>query len=200
MQTEPTLTPFILAPLDESRMISRQRFRRLLGCLLGIGIGLIIGLVSQCINPLLVPGIQLYQPPLGAVLNILLATAIGGALGLTITWPIGSVNGILLGAAVAGLMLGMALFIETQFGGGLGLGGGASLGLLLLPLAGIAVPVTLIFRLAINRAEEARRNPRFAWQTGSGYRSDCSWRQRLIGLTQPAAGCRGGWNCWQPGS
>lgn len=164
MQSEISLPPVLLAPLDETRMIARRKYRRKLGCLLGLGVGLLIGLTSQAINPLLVPSVSLYQPPFGAALNILLATVIGVALGLATTWPTGSANGILLGAAAAALMMGAALFIESEVAGMMGMGQGASLGLLLLPMAGMILPVTLIFRLAVNRSEEVRRDARHAWQ------------------------------------
>ncbi len=164
MQSDSSLPPIVLAPLDGSRVVARRRFRRLLGGLLGLGLGFLIGLVSQEINPLLVPSISFYQPPFGALVNILLATAIGGILGMAITWPSGSVNGVLLGAVVAGAMLAGAVYVLSELASGLDMGGRASLGLLLLPLAGMAIPLTLIFRLAVNRAEEARRDPPRAWQ------------------------------------
>lgn len=182
MQSETPLPPILLAPLDESRMIARYRYRRRLGCLLGLGMGLLIGLASQSINPLLMPSISLYQPPLGGALNILLAVAIGTLLGLVTTWPTGSTHGVLLGAAVAALMLGAALLIETEIAGGLEMGERASLGLLLLPMAGMILPLILIFRLAVNRSEEARRDSRHAWQA-VGLPVALLLAAMLIGLT-----------------
>lgn len=170
-------------------MFARRRFRRILGVSWGLGLGLIIGLFSQCINPLLVPAVTFYQPPFGAVVNIVLAVFIGGLVGLATTWPTSTPNGVLLGAVTGGLLLGTAVFISAQTNGGLALGGKASLGLLLLPMAGLAVPVTLIFRLIINRSEEARRDPPHAWQT-IGLPAILAVVAMLIGLTNivPAAG------------
>lgn len=189
MQTVPSQTPLFLTPFDETRMFARRRFRRVLGGLLGSGLGLFVALFSECVNPILVPSVAFYQPPFGIVINILLATLIGGLLGLITTWPTGSVNGVLLGGATAGLLLGVILFIAAKDESGLSLGGQASMGILLLPLFGLAVPVTLIFRLAVNRSEEARRDPPHTWQT-VGLPALLLLTAALIGLmkTVPAAG------------
>jgi hypothetical protein len=189
MQTYSSQSPLLLTPLDETRMFARRRYRRVLGGLLGAGLGMFVALFSQCINPILVPSVNFYQPPFGVVINILLATLIGGLLGLITTWPTSSVNGVLLGGAAAGLLLGVILFIAAKDESGLSLGGQASMSILLLPLFGLAVPVTLFFRLAVNRSEEARRDPRHAWQV-IGLPALLLLVAALIGLmkTVPTAG------------
>ena len=58
-------------------------------------------LVSQLINRLALPGIPLYQPPLGPVGNIVLGLLAGAGLGLLCAWPASAAKGILLGGAAA---------------------------------------------------------------------------------------------------
>ena len=81
--------------------MTEQRYRRAAGALIGIMFGFAYTLVSQLINRLALPGIPLYQPPLGPVGNILLGLLAGAGLGLLCAWPASGAKGILLGGAAA---------------------------------------------------------------------------------------------------
>jgi len=73
--------------------------RRALGLLLGGGIGLLYGLVSASINRIALPGIPLYPPPPGPVLQVIGSAAGGAVLGLLAAWPREGLIGILFSAA-----------------------------------------------------------------------------------------------------
>ncbi len=77
--------------------------RRTLGFVFGLLLGLSYALVSHWINPLFLPGIQLYYPAPGAAINILLTCLNGGLVGLVAAWPDEAIPGMLAGALVGGL-------------------------------------------------------------------------------------------------
>ena len=51
--------------MERTNVMSIHNYRRLTGLLFGAGLGLMFGLTSQLTNRILLPGIPLYQPPLG---------------------------------------------------------------------------------------------------------------------------------------
>jgi hypothetical protein len=83
--------------------MTEQRYRRAAGLLLGAMFGFAYTLVSQLINRVALPGLPLYQPPLGPAGNIVLALLAGAGLGLLCAWPASAAKGILLGGAAAAL-------------------------------------------------------------------------------------------------
>jgi hypothetical protein len=130
-----------------------QRYRRAAGALIGALFGFAYALVSQLINRLALPGIPLYQPPLGPVGNILLGLLAGAGLGLLCAWPASAAKGILLGgAAAAAAIFAFAL---------LRVGAGAAstlVGLVLsAPMAWVGVLGMAIVRWLVDRQVEARR-------------------------------------------
>ena len=94
--------------------MSIHKYRRLTGLLFGAGLGLMFGLTSQLTNRILLPGIPLYQPPLGPLGNILASVLAGALLGVLCAWPQSSINGTFIASAVAALTLltGNALLAE----------------------------------------------------------------------------------------
>ncbi|MCX6030727.1 MAG: hypothetical protein NT169_15705 [Chloroflexi bacterium] len=81
-----------------------------IGALLGAALGLAYGLTSQAITPLMLPGIPLYQPPLGLVGNIALSVAWGALLGLLCAWPTSGIAGTLF-SSVASVLAAMVRFV-----------------------------------------------------------------------------------------
>jgi hypothetical protein len=133
--------------------VTEQRYRRAAGALIGMLVGFGYALVSQLINRLALPGIPLYQPPLGPAGNILLGMLTGAGLGLLCAWPASPAKGILLSGAAAAL----AVFAFTL----LRMGAGASstvVGLVLsAPMAWVGVLGMAIVRWLADRQVEARR-------------------------------------------
>ena len=121
-------------------MQEENRFRRLRGVLLGIGLGLVYGLASQYVNTILLPGIPLYQPPLGAALNVALYAGLGFLLGLVTGWPESTPVGVVWGSILASI----AVEITSYFTGDLDRNSAAAKFILLmflfLPVAGAAAP------------------------------------------------------------
>lgn len=85
--------------------MSIHNYRRLAGLLFGAGLGLTYGLTSQLTNRILLPGIPLYQPPLGPLGNILASVLVGALLGVICAWPESSINGAFIAGAVAALVI-----------------------------------------------------------------------------------------------
>jgi hypothetical protein len=152
---------YTLKPLPDS-FEGKNRYRRQYGTLLGIAMGLVFGLVSQCANLIALPGIPLYQPPMGPVLNTLLDAAVGGALGLVTTWSLSSTAGIFAGAAAAALITAASLLITGTTLPNQSAARILSVAFLTLPIAAAFVPVTGIFRWMVNKQEEVRDEPIFS--------------------------------------
>ena len=130
-----------------------QRYRCTAGALIGAMFGFGYALVSQLINRVALPGIPLYQPPLGPAGNILLGVAAGAMLGLLCAWPASAAKGILLGAAAAAT----AVFALTLLR--MGTGAASTLvGLALsAPMAWVSVLGMAVVRWLVDRQVEARR-------------------------------------------
>ena len=133
--------------------MTEERYRRTAGALICMLFGFGYALVSQLINRLALPGIPLYQPPLGPFGNILLGILAGAGLGLLCAWPASFVGGVLLGGAAAAL----AVFGFTL----LRMGAGAAstlVGLVLsAPMAWVSVLGMAVVRWLVDRQVEARR-------------------------------------------
>ncbi len=148
------------APASKTAPVTDRAYRRATGALLGLLLGLVYAAVSQLINRLALPGIPLYQPPLGPFGNILLGALVGMALGLISSWPDSAAWGIFAGGAVAAAAIsasgiirlaqeGAAVFVVGLF--------------LSAPLAWLAVPVMALIRWAVGKQVAARREA-IPWQ------------------------------------
>jgi len=133
--------------------MTEQRYRRASGAIIGLMFGLAYTLVSQVVNRLALPGIPLYQPPLGPAGNILLGLLAGAGLGVLCAWPASPAKGIFLGGAAAAV----AIFAFTL----LRMGAGAAstlVGLLFsMPMAWVSVLIMAVVRWLVDRQVEARR-------------------------------------------
>jgi hypothetical protein len=133
--------------------MTEQRYRRAAGALIGLMFGFGYALVSQLINRVALPGIPLYQPPLGPFGNILLGMLAGAGLGLLCAWPASAAKGILLGGAAAAL----AVFTFTLLRMGAGTAS-TVVGLVLsAPMAWVSVLGMAVVRWLVDRQVEARR-------------------------------------------
>ena len=79
--------------------------RRIAGLLFGAGLGLEYGLVSQFVNAFLLPGIDLYQPPLGPALNVVLIVCVVTVIVLVSAWPAEPAHGIFFGSAIGAVLI-----------------------------------------------------------------------------------------------
>jgi hypothetical protein len=142
------------APTNKTAAMTDRAYRRAAGALLGLLLGFAYAAVSQLINRLALPGIPLYQPPLGPLGNILLGALAGAALGLISSWPDSAAWGIFLGgaAAAAAVVANGLIRLATE--------GAATLvvGLFLsVPMVWLAVPVIALLRWAVGKQVAARR-------------------------------------------
>jgi hypothetical protein len=135
--------------------MSIHNYRRLTGLLFGAGLGLMFGLTSQLINRILLPGIPLYQPPLGPLGNILASLLAGALLGGICAWPESSINGTFIASAVSAAIILLGNFALAEPGRSpLGTRIMASI-VLLLPFWALLVPLIAALRWAVNKLVDA---------------------------------------------
>jgi len=136
--------------------VTKQTYRRRTALILGAVIGLVFGGIAQGINPILLPGVPLYQPPFGSIGNILLAVGVGALLGLLSAWMDPSVPGVLLAAAVGAVLMLVAAFftgstplMEVPI---------STIGFIFLfvPFTGMLIPVMGVVRTTINKLTDTR--------------------------------------------
>jgi len=117
---------------------------------------LVFGIVSQAVNPLLLPGIDLYLPPFGPAGNILLAVAVGACIGLLCAWMEPSVPGVLSAAAIGAILMLVAAFftgstplMELPV---------STIGFIFLfvPFTGMLIPLLWLVRSTINKLTDSR--------------------------------------------
>ena len=130
---------------------------RVLGSLLGAGLGLSYGLVSQLINRIALPGVPLYQPPLGPLGNIVLQGLVGAGLGFLTSQPSSAALGTLFGSLAAAA----AVFVSTlQRVSSLTNVGGAVIASVIfaIPIAWLTVPLVALLRWTTGRTVELSRD------------------------------------------
>lgn len=140
-----------------------DRYRRLVGIALGAVLGLVYFLVSQGVNALFLPGIALFQPPLGFWGNVVLGALWGGLLGLICAWPYSTA----LGVALASLASISVTVVRGLWGIDESLGRLMIVALVSgIPAAILMLPAMWALRWAINGLVEQRNQP-------------LVWRERL---------------------
>ena len=132
--------------------------RRWSGLALGVALGLVYGATTQLINRVFLPGVPLYQPPLGPLGNSALFAAGGALLGLICAWPAGGVQGAFLASAISALALVVGSFVSARPSSGLFVAAAVTGIFLMLPFWGLLVPFLAALRWGVNRIEEARRD------------------------------------------
>lgn len=146
-------------PIAPTNPADKTRVRRLSGVCYGAGLGLMVAILTQVVIPLQAPGIPLYMPPSGPLLNsvwIILAGifTVGFA-----CWFESSFLGVMAAAFVDALaLLGLNLLtgnipIYQQ---------AASLVVsffLVVPVAGLLLPALIVVRIGINHFSDHRTEP-----------------------------------------
>ena len=138
--------------------------RRGFGLALGALLGLVYGLTSQTINRIILPGIPLYQPPLGPAGNTLLIMLLGAMLGLVAAWPTSSIAGTFAASTVAAGLLTFVSFLSVRLTEQNRSGMIVAALFVLLPLVGLMVPLLGLFRWVVNKEMEARRETASTWR------------------------------------
>ncbi len=140
-------------------------FRQFLGLFLGALLGLTYGAVSQFINSVVLPGVPLYQPPLGAWGNLILLTAVGAILGWGVAIPVSSGLAIILVSGSLALIAMFANATQMKFESGAWFTIFISAVFFAVPIFGLLVPVFGLYRWAVNKAE-SRYEP-MGWRIGA---------------------------------
>ncbi len=134
-------------------------YRRTAGILIAGGAALVYGFLSQYLNHFSVPGIPLYQPPLGAAGNFVLILAFGLLLGLICAWGEPSVPGVLAAAGVAAAA-GLLANSLSPYSGLTWLPASIVVNFFLFfPASGAMVPVFALLRLAVNHQTDHSKRP-----------------------------------------
>lgn len=144
------------APTPDALRLFEIR-RRSTGIILGAALGFSYGIVSQFVNRFALPGVPLYQPPLGPLGNSALSTLVGGGLGFLTTLTESAALGIFLGSAAGAAAVVISAML--RLGGLLGISGALVTGIVFsVPIAWLTVPVIALLRWATERQVEAFRD------------------------------------------
>lgn len=136
---------------------AEDRRRRLIGLGLGALLGLVYAAVSQGVNHVALPGIPLYQPPLGYWGNLGLSGLWGGVLGLVVAWPYGTSAGVVAASVLNALVTTGRGMLGIQDNPGRLVVAGLFLG---VPVAILTLPVMAMLRWAVNGLMEVNGQPR----------------------------------------
>jgi hypothetical protein len=138
--------------------MSYPTYRRWFSLALGTLTGFLYGLISQEINHLFMPGIPLYQPPLGPAGNIALAALAGAALGAVTGWMDSGGFSVLLSSLLGAGFMSAATLLSGQdasisFSHRL-----TAVAIIFVPTAGLLAPLLIFFRWLVTREETAYRD------------------------------------------
>lgn len=139
-------------------MMAYPKHRKWFGVLFVTAIGLAYGIFSQTINHLFMPGIPLYQPPFGALGNIILAGLVGASLGYLIASSESGGVGVLWGSLLGGAFIAIATLLTGRAEGEILWRKIAAVAIIFAPTAALLAPVLILFRWVIGREVESYRN------------------------------------------
>lgn len=154
--TQPSTWERTFTPTPEQQRGLELR-RSVLGIVLGAALGLSYGIVGQLINRIALPGVHLYQPPLGPLGNSVLHGLVGAGLGFLSARPANPAPGIFLGSLAAAF----AVFISTllRVGRVIDTGGAVVTSVLFsVPIAWLTVPIVALLRWTTDRLAELSRD------------------------------------------
>jgi hypothetical protein len=135
-------------------------YRRILGLIIGTAIGLVFALVSQSINYLALPGLPLFVPPFGALLNATAYTLLGALTGLLVAWPENSAFGVIFGSLLAGLVVTITAFLTGTLDNEILFSKITVLVLLFVPVMAAFVPIMILLRWVFGREANAHHEER----------------------------------------
>lgn len=147
----------------QAALHSRSVYRRQVGALLGLLLGLVYGVISQSMNPLALPELPLYQPPLGAFWNAVIWPAAGLLLGLVSAWPEESLYGTLASSATGTLLLILSTLVSRDFNIGAFATRLMIWFFLFLPTTALLLLILWAHRWATNQVVEERGQPFFSF-------------------------------------
>jgi len=147
----------------EQHLKRREAYRRQVGLWLGGLVGLVFGVVSQTVNLIALPGLNLFQPPFSPVVNIALFILLGALLGGVCGWLTDSLMGVLVASAVGAVLLEVATVPSGYKTLPINMRLIAVLSIFLPVVAGLT-PALGVLRWVINEQEEYRYLNLFAWQ------------------------------------
>ena len=130
-----------------------DRKRRIVAFFVGVFFGSLYSLVAQYINVWALPGIPLYEPPLGRVELILLSSLVMGLLSMIVSWDQESFWGLIIAALVGVALSSIAAYInagETET-----LKSVIVFVFTFLPRLVLFLPAGLLVRWAVNNLEDA---------------------------------------------
>lgn len=113
------------------------------------------------------PGIPLYQPPFGAMGNILMALFIGASLGIIVAWSESGGVGVLWSSMLGALFIAIATLFIGQSESGEFWRKFAAVVVILVPTAAALAPIMILFRWAISREEQSFRDALRGYSTAS---------------------------------
>ncbi len=129
--------------------------RRIYGFIIGIAFGLPFSLVSQFINVLMLPGVPLFDLPIGRALSVILSTLALSALGVIVAWDEESFFGLIGGALFLVVLGSVQAYINSGSSQAV-----TSFFLFLftfLPRLIIYLPLAFLFRWALNNLDNSVR-------------------------------------------
>ncbi len=127
--------------------------RRIYGFIIGITFGLPYAYISQFINSWMLPGIPLFDLPIGRVLATILTVLVLGALGVIVAWDEESFFGLIGGTLLLVVLGSVHAFINSGSSQAV-----TSFFLLLftfLPRLIIYLPLAFLFRWALNNLDNS---------------------------------------------
>jgi hypothetical protein len=144
-------------------LLNKRCYRRWFGLASGALTGLLYGSVSQLINLVFIPGVPLYHPPFGLLLNILTALGIGVLVGVATAWSDHPAKGIFSASLVGAAFLIAATMLTGDTGQQMLAQKILSLFFFTLPIIATMVPFTALFRWILNDQQDQLDIPFLSW-------------------------------------
>ena len=138
--------------------MSIHTYRRLTGLALGAALGLSYGLMSQFLNRIMLPGVPLYQPPLGPIGNFAVCILGGALLGLCTAWREDSVIGTIIISAIAAVLIVGDSLLQARPASSQMMATVINLVFVALPFWGMLVPVIAALRWGVNKLVEGHHD------------------------------------------
>lgn len=127
--------------------------RRIYGFIIGIAFGLPYSYISQFINGWMLPGVPLFELPIGRVTTVILTVLSMGALGMIVAWDEESFWGLISGALFLVILGSAQAYINS--GGSQAVTSFFLFLFTFLPRLIICLPLAFLFRWALNNLDNS---------------------------------------------